>query len=133
MTNPSNLDARYGRATRSRGSRRTRILIASLVGLAIVLTWFIWANPVHFGQSVEGNATSQSIIDERHTAITFEVTAEVGRSVACALVAKDLSFDIVGWKVFEYPASTEPTRSFTEQVLTTKRPVTGLVADCWLT
>ena len=133
MTNPSNLDERYGRVPQSRSSRRARILISSAVGLALVLAWFIWANPVHFGQSVEGNATSHTIVDDHHTSVTFEVTAETGRSVACALVAKDLSFDVVGWKVFAYPASDQPTRSFTEQLLTTKRPVTGLVADCWLT
>ena len=133
MTNPRNLDARYGRVRRSRASRRMRILVASLIAAALVLAWFIWANPVHFGQSVEGAALSHRIVDDTHTSVTFEVTAEAGRRVACAISAKNLSFEIVGWKVFVYPASTQVKRTFTETILTTRRPVTGLVEDCWLT
>jgi hypothetical protein len=133
MTNPSKLDGRYGRQAHTTGSRRRNIILASVAGLAIVLGWFIWANPVHIGGVASGEVTSQTIVDEHHVSLTFTVTAEANRTVACALKAQDLGFNIVGWKVVEFPASDQPNRSFTSQVITIRRAVNGLVADCWLT
>jgi len=133
MTNPSKLDARYGRQARTPGSRRRNIVIASAAGFLVVLGWFIWANPVHIGGVASGEVTSQTIVDDQHVSLTFTVTAEANRAVACALKAQDLGFNIVGWKVVEFPASDQANRSFTEQVITIRKAVNGLVADCWLT
>lgn len=133
MTNPSKLDARYGRKQRSVASRRRAIIIPAVIVVALVAVWYFWANPNKFGQLVSGEATAHTVIDDRHLSVTFNVTAEAGRSVACAIKAQDLGFNVVGWKVFQYPASDQPTRSFTEQVVTVRKAVTGLVADCWLT
>lgn len=133
MTNPSKLDARYGRKQRSATSRRWAIIIPAIVAIALVATWYFWANPNKFGQLVSGEATAHNVIDAEHISVSFSVTAEPGRAVACAIKAQDLGFNVVGWKVFEYPASDQPTRAFTEQVLTVRKAVTGLVADCWLT
>jgi hypothetical protein len=133
MTNPSALDARYGRKQRSAASRRWAIIVPAIIVVALVATWYFWANPNKFGQLVQGEATGHSVIDDTHISVSFDVTAEAGRSVACAIKAQDLGFNVVGWKVFVYPATTEAKRSFTEQVVTVRKAVTGLVADCWLT
>jgi len=133
MTNQEVLDARYGRVSRTRSSRRRPIVISSLAGAVLVLTWFIWANPTHIGGMVGVEVASHTIVDATHTKVSFKVIAQPGRSVACAVAAKDRGFNVVGWKVFEYPASIETSRSFTEEILTIREPVTGLVEDCWLT
>jgi hypothetical protein len=133
MTNPSQLDARYGRKHPSASRRRWAVIVPAAAAIILVTLWYFWANPNKFGQLVSGEETAHQVIDERHMSVTISVTAEAGRSVACAIKAQDLGFNVVGWKVFEYPASTQPTRSFTEQVRTTRKAVTGLVADCWLT
>lgn len=133
MTNPSQLDARYGRKQRSVASRRLAIIVPAAVAVALVATWYFWANPNQFGNTVSGETTAHTVLDSKHISVSFNVTAEAGRSVACAIKAQDLGFSVVGWKVFEYPASTDVTRSFTEHILTTRKAVTGLVADCWLT
>lgn len=133
MTSPSNLDARYGRKTRSVASRRWLLISAAVAGLALVATWYLWANPNQFGNLVKGVASGYAIIDDQHISVTFTVTSEPGRPVACALKAQDLGFNVVGWKVFEYPATSETKRTVTEQVLTVRKAVSGLVAHCWLT
>ncbi len=133
MTNQEVLNARYGRAPRSRSSRRWRIVIASVAGAALLLTWFLWANPARIGVMVSVDVTSHTVVDASHTKVTFKVTAQPGHAVACAVSAKDLGFNVVGWKVFTYPASPETSRTFTEEILTIRKPVSGLVEDCWLT
>jgi hypothetical protein len=109
------------------------IVIASVVGFALVGGWFVWANPVKIGGVATGEVTSQTIVDATHVSLTFTVTAETNRKVACALKAQDVAFNVVGWKVVEFAPSPEPNRSFTEQVITIRKAVNGLVADCWLT
>lgn len=133
MTNPSKLDARYGRKAKDTRSSRRNIVFASLGGILIVAIWFIWANPLHLGATAVGEVTSETVVDDQHISLTFTVTAEVNRSGACALKAQDLGFNIVGWKVVEFEASDKPTRVISEQVQTIRKAVNGLVADCWLT
>ena len=132
MTDRARLDARYGRAPMS---RRGRILAWMLPfsGLAVVLlAWVLWANPFGFGDAVDGKDLTHTIVDSSTVSVQFQLTAQPGRKAACAVKAMDREFSIVGWRVVEYPASTEFIRTFSEKVTTVKPAVTGLVASCWL-
>lgn len=132
MTDRSRLDARYGRAPLS---PRGRVMAWTLpfAGLAALLTaWIIWANPFAFGDAVDAKDLTHSLIGKSTVSIQFQLTAQPGRKAACALKAMDDQFSIVGWRVIEFPASTEFIRTFSEEVNTVKPAVTGLVASCWL-
>jgi len=132
MTDRSRLDARYGRAPLS---RRGRILAWTLPfsGLAaLLMVWLLWANPFGFGDAVDAKDLTHSVVDKSTVRVRFQLTAQPGRRAACAIKAMDFQFSIVGWRVVEYPASTEFIRTFSTDVTTVKPAVTGLVASCWL-
>ncbi len=133
MTERNHLDARYGRRTLS---RRGRILawVVPMSALGIVLlAWVVWANPFFVGASIEAKDLGSTVVDDGLTSVSFQLTAEPGRTSACAVQALDDAFTIVGWRVVEYPASQEFVRTFTEEVRTAKTATSGLVASCWLT
>ena len=63
----------------------------------------------------------------------FQVSAPVGRSIACALEAQDEEHGVVAWRVVEYPGSDLHVRAFHETLPTTSGATTGLVNSCWVT
>jgi hypothetical protein len=65
--------------------------------------------------------------------VRYEVTADAGAAVSCALHALNGTFAIVGWKVVELPPSEQGTRQFRETLRTSEPAVTGLIYRCWLT
>ncbi|KAA9086622.1 DUF4307 domain-containing protein [Microbacterium radiodurans] len=125
------LDERYGRR-RGGASRRGAIIGSAIVGTAIaaLVTWTALAGA---GASVDADATGFSIDDDGHHAtVSFTVGGARGQDVACALEAQDTEHGVVGWRIVEYPANDELTRSFTESIPTTAEATVGLVASCWI-
>jgi len=131
MTTQQMLDDRYGRRT----SRRRRILWWTGVGVvaAVAIGWLGWTTLARTIDAVDAIDTGFVVTDERAVSITFQITAPVGRDVACVLEAQDEEHGIVGWRVVEYPASSEHTRAFTEAIPTVALATTGLVNACWVT
>ena len=130
MTTQDMLDERYGR--RRRGAPRWGIVVAIAIGV-IVTGLFGWMTIASTLDDVGADATGHQIIDDRTVVVNFQITAPIGRSVACALEAQDVEHGIVGWKIVEYPASDEHARAFQETIPTTARATTGLVNSCWVT
>jgi hypothetical protein len=77
--------------------------------------------------------TGYEIVDERTVVVSFQITAPVGRTVACALEAQDVEHGVVGWRIVEIEASDQHARAFRESVPTTALATTGLVNSCWVT
>ena len=136
----SRVAERYGRTP---ANRRRTLLFGGIVAagvLVVVVAWVVWVGLFSPAASLEsrdigfsgpggGPLTEQdSSVD-----IRFEVTAEPGQPVSCALQALNERFAIVGWKVVDLPAETERTRAFVENVRVTEPAVTGLIYRCWLT
>lgn len=130
MTTQDMLDERYGRR-RSRGSRWIIGAVAA-VG-AVVVGWFVWTVVASTLDDVGVDNTGYEIVDERTVVISFQITAPVGRTVACALEAQDVEHGVVGWRVVELEASDQHARAFREPVPTTALATTGLVNSCWVT
>ena len=132
MTQPTTLDARYGRTPDAR--RRVRfIAIGTAVLFAIAFTaWLVWGGLGGAPAQLQARDVAHTIVDERSTEVTWNLSVDPGTPTRCAVQALDESFGIVGWKVVDVPASDEYTRQFTETVLTTERAVTGLIYRCWL-
>ena len=130
MTTQDMLDERYGR--RRRGAPRWGIVVAIALGV-IATALFGWMTIASTLDDVGADATGHQIIDDRTVVVNFQITAPIGRSVACALEAQDVEHGIVGWKIVEYPASDEHARAFQETIPTTARATTGLVNSCWVT
>lgn len=127
------LAARYGRTP---GSRRRRLAMAIGVGgavLATVVVWVIWVGLLGAGASFEARDTGFSIAADESVDIRFEVNAEPGTAVSCALQVLNPRFAIVGWKIVDLPPSAERTRAFEVNVRTIESPTTGLIYRCWLT
>lgn len=130
MTTQDMLDERYGRR-RSRGSRWIIGAVAAVGALAV--GWFVWTVVASTLDDVGVDNTGYEIVDERTVVISFQITAPVGRTVACALEAQDVEHGVVGWRVVELEASDQHARAFREPVPTTALATTGLVNSCWVT
>ena len=127
------LDARYGRSTRSR--RREKRVFWVLGGI-IAVVFGAWVVLVAFdgtGATLETTDVAHEIIDEHSVRVSFGLNVAPGTDTACAVQALNSTHAIVGWKIIDIPASDDRTRRFTETVRTSEPPVTGLIYRCWLT
>lgn len=128
----SALDERYGRTrASSRGARLIGITVA--VVFALVLgAWVVWAALDGDSANIEFRDVAHEITDDANVSVTWQVTAEPGSELSCAVEALNEGFTVVGWKVVELPPSAQRTRVFTETLRTTERAVSGLIYRCWL-
>jgi hypothetical protein len=128
----SALDERYGRTRR--GSRTTRVIgITVAAAFALVLgAWVVWAALDGDSAQIEFRDVAHEIIDDRSVSVTWQVTAQPGSELGCAVQALNESFTVVGWKVVQLPPSEQRTRVFTETLRTTELAVSGLIYRCWL-
>lgn len=134
MTTPTTtqdmLDERYGRASTPRRKWTIGLIVAAGVLIAGLFAWMTISNAL---DDVSADATGFTVEDARTVTISFQVTAPVGRSVACVLEAQDEDHGVVGWKIVELPASETHARAFRETIPTTAEATTGLVNACWVT
>lgn len=128
----SALDERYGR---TRANWRSKRVLAIAVGgiFALALTgWVVWAALDGDAAKIEFRDVAHEIVDDSIVSVTWQVTADPGSKVSCAVEALNQGFSVVGWKVVHLPVSTERTRIFTEELRTTEMAVSGLIYRCWL-
>jgi hypothetical protein len=124
---------RYGRTPTDRRRRRTLAIIAAAAVLVVVVAWVVWVGLFSPTAGLETRDTGYAIRSDSSVDIRFEVTADPGTAVSCALQALNEQFAIVGWKVVELPPGEDRTRAFVENVRVTEPAVTGLIYRCWLT
>jgi hypothetical protein len=131
MTTQQMLDERYGRRT----SKRRRIVGWSIVAILALsaIAALGWTTIARAIDSVEAVDTGYTTVDDRTVSVSFQITAPVGREVACAIEAQDEEHGVVGWRVVVFPASDERLRAFTETVPTLAAATTGFVNSCWVT
>lgn len=132
MSVTTELDARYGRGRRDAGRTRALAIVAAAVGVVVVVAWVVWGGLLGPDASLESRDLGYEIVDDGLVRVEFEITADAGSEVGCAVQALNESFTVVGWVVVELPASDQRTRSFTEDVRTTELAVSGLIYRCWL-
>ncbi len=130
MTTQDMLDERYGR---TRSPRRRWAIGAAAAAGAIVVGLFLWTTVSSSLDAVDVDTTGFEIVDEHSVVLSFQVTAPVGRAVACAIEAQDEEHGVVGWRVVELPASQEHAQAFRETIPTTAPATTGFVNSCWVT
>jgi len=124
------LDERYGRA-RS-GSRRWGLIAFAAVA-AVAVGLFAWMTFANSADAATAEMTGFEVVDQHSVSLRFQVSAPVGRSIACAIEAQDEEHGVVGWRVVEYPGSDLHIRAFHETLPTTAGATTGLVNSCWVT
>jgi hypothetical protein len=127
------IEARYGRSpARQRRGRVLAIVAAAGVAL-VVVSWVVWVGLLGPSASLGSRDLGYQLIGDDAVEVRYEVTADAGTEVSCALQALNDTFAIVGWKVVPIPASDEGTRQFRETLRTSEPAVTGLIYRCWLT
>ena len=124
------LDQRYGRA---RAGSRRRGLIAFAVVAAVAVGLFAWMTFANSADAATAETTGFEVVDGHSVSLRFQVSAPIGRSIACAIEAQDEQHGIVGWRVVEYPGSDLHVRAFHETLPTIGAATTGLVNSCWVT
>lgn len=127
------IEERYGHSPARR--RRTRVLagIAAAAVLVVVIAWVVWAGLFGPSASLGSRDLGYSLIGDDAVEVDYEVTADAGASVSCALQALNSTFAIVGWKVVAIPPSDQGTHQLSETLRTSEPAVTGLIYRCWLT
>lgn len=131
---PAVLAERYGPARR-RPSRRLRTV---LIGLALIAAlglgvWVVADGPSRLPESKD---VGYDIVSDVEASVDFEVTKEFDSTVRCMVQALDDSYAVVGAKTVTIgPHSgdgvAERTQSFTVDLRTERRAVTGVVDSCW--
>ena len=101
--------------------------------LAVVIAWVVWAGLLGPDASLGSRDLGYSVTGDDAIEVRYEVTADAGASVSCALQALNSTFAIVGWKVVAIPPSDQGMRQFRETLRTSEPAVTGLIYRCWLT
>lgn len=128
------LDERYGRRPARRRLRIAFGVAAGVAVAAVMVAWVWWAGWLSPAAALQHRDLGFAISDDgTEVTVRWSVTTEPGTTVSCALQALDQSFEIVGWKVVDLPASDRRSRSFEDTVRTVEQPVTGLIYRCWLT
>lgn len=125
------LDDRYGRRP---SPRRRRALWGVVLAVAVVLIagygWYVVTDPAN---SVRADGTAFELHDDGSVSVTFQLSAPPGTALACAIEALDEEHGVVGWRIVEYPPSSEHTRALRETIPTVAQATTGLVNSCWVT
>ncbi|GAA1963514.1 DUF4307 domain-containing protein [Microbacterium aquimaris] len=130
MTTPDELDDRYGRTP----SRRRRLVATLAIGVGAVAAGAIaWGAVSNVLDDVDVETVAFDVVDEHSVSLSFQVAAPAGRDIACALEARDPDHGVVGWKIVEYPASTQHTIAVREVIPTLAEATTGFVNSCWVT
>jgi hypothetical protein len=126
------LDVRYGR---TRSYRLRRRWIAAIVGGAFVIVfgaWVIFAAFDGTSATIDTNDAGYVIHDDHSATVRSEVSVDPGTRVDCAVQVLNSGFDVVGWKVVHLPPSTAQANTYTTEITTMNRGVTGLIDKCWL-
>lgn len=124
------LDERYGRGRAGRRRLTAWIVFGVVVaGLIGALAWSVVSTAA---SDVDADDLAFTLVDEHTATVSFQVTGNAHREVACAIEALDEDFGVVGWKVVVYPPSGEQIRVYTVSVPTISAATTGLVNSCWL-
>jgi Domain of unknown function (DUF4307) len=128
----TDLDLRYGRTPRRTLQRRWFVIGVAVVFVVALSAWLVWAGLLGAAAQFETSDTGHVIVSNSLVTVRFAVTVDPGTKVGCALEALDESFTVVGWKLVDIPASSDRTRTFSEDVRTSEQAVTGLIYRCWL-
>ncbi|MCY1717743.1 MULTISPECIES: DUF4307 domain-containing protein [unclassified Microbacterium] len=130
MTTQALLDDRYGRTR----SPRRRIVGWSIVAVLALgaIGYLGYTTFASSAASVTATDTGFTVTDDKSVTATFQITAPVGKPVACALEARDEDHGTVGWRVVQYPASDDASRAFSETIPTLSLATTGFVNACWV-
>ncbi|KQM37706.1 MULTISPECIES: DUF4307 domain-containing protein [Microbacterium] len=130
MTTQALLDDRYGRTR----SPRRRIVGWSIVAVLALgaIGYLGYTTFASSAASVTATDTGFTVTDDKSVTASFQITAPVGKPVACALEARDEDHGTVGWRVVQYPASDDASRAFSETIPTLSLATTGFVNACWV-
>jgi hypothetical protein len=131
MTTP--LDERYGRTVGTRRRARLLAVVAGAAAVGVAIAWVIWVGLFGPGASLDTRDLGYAQHGDDEIEVRYEVTAQAGARVSCAVQALSNDFSIVGWKVVALPVSDQRTRQLRETLRTTEPAVTGLIYRCWLT
>lgn len=124
--------SRYGTTPRSR-TRQRLLAYTGAAGVTVVLiAWLAWAGLAQPTAQFETRDLGYELVIDREVVVKFELSAQPGTELACAVQALNASYGIVGWQVLEIPASDERTRVFNQPVRTSEQAVTGLLYECWV-
>lgn len=129
MTQPTNLDTRYGRQS----SRDRAIIWALAVGIFLAFAaWFVWSTSTDRSAGIEWVST-EATTDGSVATLTWQITAPVDTAVSCGLrvVGPDMATN--GWKVVSLQGSDQTTTTYTDTIRSTGTATGVEVYACWRT
>lgn len=128
----SKLDVRYGRTRAFRLRRRWIAAIAGGVVVVVFGAWVLFAAFDGTSATIESNDAGYVIHDAHSATVRSQISVDPGTKVDCSIQVLNSGFDVVGWKVVHFPASTSQNNTYATDLKTMNRGVTGLIDKCWL-
>jgi cytoskeletal protein RodZ len=119
----TDLDARYGRAGRSR--RPLVIAVCAVIVLA-GLAWLIWAAVIGSNPPVQSRLLKFEVASPTKATATIQVDRTKSVEASCRLQAKAADFSIVGELTVTVPADS-PRHQTLPATVTTQRSATSVV------
>ena len=129
----TDLEARYGRTTRSANPTRWVAVASAVTFVLVFAAWLWWGGLLGAPAQFEARDIGHEIVSPSEVQVTWQFTVEPGTAAKCAVQALNKQYGIVGWVVVDLPPSDDLTRSITESVRTAEPAVNGLIYRCWLT
>ncbi|MFF0264488.1 DUF4307 domain-containing protein [Kribbella sp. NPDC004536] len=122
-TPSSDLNARYGRAGRSR-----RPLVIGVLGVVVLagLVWLVWAAWVQSNPPVRSELQGFTVVSPTSATATMKVDRNKSVEASCRLQAKAADFSIVGEVTVTIKADS-PRHQTVAVTLTTQRSATSVV------
>lgn len=120
------LQDRYGAPRMQRSTARTLIVIAAVLGLALLA--YVGVRATYKPVSVE--TIRYEHLDETRIAITFQITMPPGTEASCTLEALNEGRAQVGFTEVIVPAQEERQSAHRVELATQGDAVSGLVTGC---
>ncbi len=124
MTQPSDLQQRYGRRDRPRWFWPA----IATVGISIGIAFAAWVG--FQDEPVTSRVWAYDVKDDNLVTITIDVVRPDPLDVRCTVYAQAQDHSIVGEKTLDLPASTVEERRIAIDVRTERRAVTGVLRTC---
>jgi hypothetical protein len=120
----TDLSRRYGTRTR----RPWLIPVIAVVGIALGISWAVWAATVD--KPFSARLYGYEVTSDHQTTVKLDIHRPKPREIRCTVQAQAQDHSVVGERTITIPSSKRHTIRTTTSITTERRAVTGVLKRC---